>query len=386
MEVTPENSSPMHRRTFLQQAALTSVPLVLGPAVARADAPPSGLIVRQKEPENLEFPFPSLDQFIVPNERFYVRNHFPEPKVAARGWRLKVAGAVQRELELTAEELKKLPSRTVTATLECAGNGRAFLVPRESGVQWQLGAVGNAEWTGVPLETVLGRAGLKDTAVEVILEGADRGEVKGKSPGVISFARSLPLTKGKRPEVLLAYKMNGADLPRAHGFPLRAVVLGWYGMASVKWLTRLVVTDRPFEGFFQTIDYAYWERQQGLPDLKPITEIEVKALVARPAAGEILEAEKAYRVRGAAWAGSAEVVKVEVSTDGGTTWAAARLGKTVPFAWRLWEHEWRPAKAGKVVVMARATDSRGRVQPMTRNRDRRNYTIHHVLPVAVEVR
>src|SRR5262249_48730465 len=150
----------------------------------------------------------------------------------AGAWRLKVEGAVGRALELTYDDIRRMPTRTLTATLECAGNGRSFLVPKESGVQWGAGAVGIAEWGGVPLAAVLERAGLKEAAAGGVLEGADRGEVKGppKSPGVISFARGLPLARARRPEVLLAYKMNGKDLPAAHGFPLRAVVAGWYGM------------------------------------------------------------------------------------------------------------------------------------------------------------
>src|SRR5262249_49811328 len=160
----------------------------------------------------------------------------------------------------------KLPSRTIPALLECAGNGRAFLVPRARGVAWQLGAVGTAEWTGVPLSAILDRAGVRAGAVEVILEGADSGEFREdpQAPGPIHCARSLPLEKARQQEVLLAYRMNGAEITAAHGYPLRAVVPGWYGMASVKWLTRLVVSDRPFQGFFQSIDYTYFERRHGL--------------------------------------------------------------------------------------------------------------------------
>jgi DMSO/TMAO reductase YedYZ molybdopterin-dependent catalytic subunit len=225
--------------------------------------------------------------------------------------------------------------------------------------------------------------------VEVILEGADSGEIRTDptSPGVIPFARSLPLAKARKPEVLLAYSMNGKDLPAAHGFPLRAVVSGWYGMASVKWLTRLVVADRPFQGFFQSLDYSVFVRRHGLGSLVPITEMQVKAEVARPARGEVVAADSDYRVHGAAWAGEAQVSVVEVSTDGGKKWAQAKLqGKEVPFAWRLWEYTWHtPKEKGRHVVMARAADSTGRVQPMKRDPDRRNYLISHVLPVEVEV-
>jgi DMSO/TMAO reductase YedYZ molybdopterin-dependent catalytic subunit len=312
------------------------------------------------------------------------------PQLDVKNWRLKVEGAIERPLELNYDELTKMPSRTQVALLECAGNSRVFLTPKAKGVQWELGAVGNAEWTGVPLAAVLDRAGIKKGAVEVILEGADEGEIKEdpKSPGKIHFARSLPLEKARKPEVLLAHRMNGKELPPSHGFPVRAIVAGWYGMASVKWLTRIVVTDRPFQGFFQTIDYSYFERRQGLPSLVPLTEMEVKAEIARPARYEVIPAKSAYRIHGAAWAGESEVTKVEVSTDGGTTWAEARLlGKPVPHSWRLWEYEWQtPSKAGFVTVMARATDQRNRVQAGKHDPDRRGYKISHVLPVEVELR
>jgi DMSO/TMAO reductase YedYZ molybdopterin-dependent catalytic subunit len=384
------------RRSFLHTACLAALPLTVSLArLARADPPASaaafpGLILRQKEPANLEFPFPTLDRFLTPNERFYVRNHFAMPKLDAAKWTLKVEGAVERPLELSYDDLKKLPAKTLTATLECAGNSRVFLVPKPTGVLWELGAVGTAEWTGVPLAVVLDRAGIKAGAVEVILEGADSGEVKDPptSPGVIHFARSLPLEKARKPEVLLAYRMNGEDLPAAHGFPLRGVVAGWYGMASVKWLTRLIVTERPYLGYYQSLDYATWQRVNGLPTLVPITSLEVKAEIARPALDEVVTAGGTYRVHGAAWAGESEVTKVEVSGDGGRTWAEAKLlDKAVPFAWRLWEYEWHtPAKPGRVTVMARATDQRGRVQPAQHDPDRRHYLVSHILPIDVEVK
>jgi DMSO/TMAO reductase YedYZ molybdopterin-dependent catalytic subunit len=388
-------SGPMRtgRRVFLgQAAAVASWPF----SVFGAEAPPKpdregpfpGLITRVKNPTNLEFPFPTLDSFITPNERFYVRNHFAAPTIDPRTWKLRVAGAVSRELSLSLADLRKLPSRTVTATMECAGNGRAFLDPKVKGVQWALGAVGNAEWTGVPLAAVLEKAGLADRAVEVVLEGTDRGEIKDQSPGVIPFARSLPLEKARHPEVLLAHAMNGKDLPRDHGFPLRVVVPGWYGMASVKWLTRVLVTDRPFDGFFQTFDYSFWTRTRGLPSLRPVTEMQVKALVARPALHEVVKAGESYRVHGAAWAGESEVARVEVSTDGGRSWKQAKLlDKPAPFCWSRWELAWQvPKAAGKHIIMARATDRRGRTQPGKRDTDRRTYMINHVLPIEFEVR
>jgi DMSO/TMAO reductase YedYZ molybdopterin-dependent catalytic subunit len=375
------------RRDFLRRAGLASLPLLAGGAALGEDKPRPRLIVREEEPVNLEFPFESLDSFLTPNRLFYVRNHYPQPKVDLKAWRLEVVGAVKRPLTLPYDELRKLSAQTRPLTLECAGNGRAFLRPKAKGVQWELGAVSTAEWTGVPLAEVLERAGVRPGAVEVILEGADRGDPKKdmQPPGLIAFARSLPLAKARRPEVLLAWGMNGEDLPPGHGHPVRAVVGGWYGMASVKWLRRVVVTTRPFHGFDQTVDYAIWEKRDGLPTLTAITETDVKASIARPAGGERVPAGKDYRVHGAAWAGESEVAKVEVSTDGGKTWGAATLlGRPVPFCWRLWEYRWRPA-AGKYTLMARATDKRGRAQPAGRDPGRRNYMISHVRPTPVTV-
>lgn len=383
----------INRRGFLRGTAAVALQTACGGSLLgklRGDEPAvGGLIVRQKDPENLEFPFASLRSFLTPTEMFYVRNHFRAPRIDVNSWRLRIAGAVVQPLELTFDQLQALPSVTQVATLECAGNGRAFLSPKTKGVQWELGAVSTATWTGVPLATLLERAGVQPGAIEVILEGADRGEPVSdlKPPGKLSFARSLPLAKATRPEVLLAYRMNGAPLPAAHGFPLRVVVAGWYGMASIKWLERIVVTDRPFLGYDQSVDYAIWQRRAGLPSLTPISEMEVKASIARPTAGEVVPAGAAYRVHGAAWAGESDVAKVDVSTDGGKTWQPARLiDDPVPFAWRRWEFSWQPAAAGKHTLMARATDRRGRSQPLERDPDRRNYVISHVQPVEVDVR
>jgi DMSO/TMAO reductase YedYZ molybdopterin-dependent catalytic subunit len=393
----------LDRRGFLRGA--TALPLVLaaagiptalaraseGDARTRGAGRPSGLITRQTDPENLEFPFSTLEDFLTPTEQFYARTHFEVPELEASTWRLTVEGPVERPLELGYDELRRMPSRTVTALLECSGNGRVFLKPPQVGIRWELGAVGNAEWTGVPLADILERAGVKPGAVEVILEGADKGEFREplpRTPGVIPYARSLPLGRARRPEVLLAYRMNGEDLPPGHGHPVRAIVPGWYGMASVKWLRRIIVADRPFHGYFQTFQYTIWERRHGLPSLVPVTELEVKAQIARPAPHEVVPKDSTYRVHGAAWTGESEVAKVEVSTDGGRTWAEAKLtGDSTRFAWRFWGHDWQtPARAGRRLLMARATDGRGRVQPMGRDNDRRDAMISHVLPIEVEVR
>ena len=356
-----------------------------------------GRIVRSESPLNLEMPFSTVDSFITPTKSFYVRTHFPIPTIDRNAWWLHVEGEVEKPFAVNYEQLMTLESVTAPVTLECAGNNRNFLEPKVKGVQWRLGAVGTAEWTGVPLSVLLDRATLKPNACEVVLEGVDCGmlEAPKSPPGELKFARSIPLEKA-RCDVLLAYKMNGEDLPPEHGFPLRAIVPGWYAMASIKWLQRIIVTDRPFTGYYQTIDYAYWQRtdygywQRGeeVAELKPLTEMQVKAEIARPAEGETVPANTNVRVRGAAWACNVEITKVEVSTDGGTTWNQAILvGESKPNAWRFWEFDWKtPAQAGKQGLLARATDSLGRTQPVHRDPDRGTYMINHLLPIEVEVR
>jgi DMSO/TMAO reductase YedYZ molybdopterin-dependent catalytic subunit len=360
-------------------------------SVATGQNPFPGLIVREREPENLEFPFFALNSATTPTEQFFVRSHFAVPTIELCSWKLRVEGQVYRPLEVTFEELVRFPTRTITMVMECAGNSRIFLSPKVSGLQWELGAVGNAEWTGVNLADLLEKAGVKPGSVEVVLEGADTGEIKKEpvSPGKIQYARSLPLGKALDANVLLAYQMNGSSLTPAHGFPLRAVVPGWYGMASVKWLTRILVIDRVFRGYFQTSDYTFWDRRDGLPvQLLPVGEIEVKAEIARPALHEIVPADSVYRVHGAAWTGESQITKVEVSTDGGRHWDVAQLlGPSTPYSWRLWEHHWRtPAVPGPYTLMARATDARGRTQPSERDTHRGTYMITHIQPIEVEVR
>jgi len=348
-----------------------------------------GKIVRSEEPLNLEMPFEKLDGFITPTELFYVRTHFPVPKIEKKTWRLSVAGEVEKPFQINYEELLKLESRKMPVTLECAGNTRNFLDPKVKGVQWGLGAVGNAEWSGVPLSILLDRAGIKSNATEVILEGADEGRLEDpKAPsGKVRFARSIPLRKA-REDVLLAYKMNDLDLKPEHGFPLRAIVPGWYAVASIKWLQRIVVTDRPFNGYYQTLDYAYWEKRGDLAELVPISEMQIKAEIAQPMANEILRANSNVRVHGAAWTSEGEIAKVEISVDGEGNWAEAKLiDKAARNAWRLWEYDWRtPSKPGKQTLVVRATDSRGRTQPVERDPDRGTYMINHLLPIEVEIR
>jgi DMSO/TMAO reductase YedYZ molybdopterin-dependent catalytic subunit len=379
------------RRGFLQGTSALSMSLLLGERSLLGARPMQlARIQRAESPVLLETPLAALSQPVTPTELFYVRNHFAQPTLEARTWRLSVTGAVERELTLSLDDLRRMTSRSVPMTLECAGNSRASLTPAVRGVQWANGAVSTGEWTGVSLIDVLNRAGLRANAVDVILEGADRGEITAepRTPGVVHFARSLPLAKARQQSVLLAYRMGNADVPANHGFPVRAIVPGWYGMASVKWLTRIVVTDRAFNGYFQSLDYSIFERRQGVVTVTPLSEMQVKSVIVSPTPMQRIAPNTETRVHGAAWTGESSISRVEVSADGGRTWSQARLlGEARDHCWRMWEFTWRtPAQAGRVTLKARATDARGNSQPLERDTDRRNYMINHVLPVEVDVR
>jgi DMSO/TMAO reductase YedYZ molybdopterin-dependent catalytic subunit len=348
-----------------------------------------GMIIRQKEPVNLESPFDQLDAFLTPTDLFYIRSHFAAPKMDMAAYRLRIDGAVENPLSVTYDELRAMPSATRVATLECAGNGRVFLVPQVAGAQWELGAVGNAEWTGVPLRVLLERAGLVGEACEVILEGADRGLPKEEPvpPGQISYARSLSREKAMRSEVLIAYRMNGRDLPPEHGFPVRAIVPGHYGMASVKWLTHIHAVRDPFQGYWQTSDYGYWESLDTNPERRALGEMMLKSQIARPRVYESLPPNEIYTVTGTAWAGETEVTEISVSTDCGQNWREAEfVDPPTRYAWRRWKLDWlTPKTPGKYVLLARAKDARGGAQPEGHDPRYGTYVIHHPMPIEVFV-
>jgi DMSO/TMAO reductase YedYZ molybdopterin-dependent catalytic subunit len=349
-----------------------------------------GMIIRQKEPVNLEFPFDKLNSFITPNDLFYIRSHFQAPELTTDYYQLRIHGAVENPLSLDYQQLREFPSETRTATLECAGNSRIFLVPQVEGAQWELGAVGNAEWTGVPLRVLLEQTGLAKNACEVVFEGADRGTPKEQPipPGPISYARSLPLAKAVRPEVLVAYQMNGRELSRDHGYPVRLIVPGYYGMASVKWLTSIQVLEEPFQGYWQTSDYGYWDYIDGKPVRRPLSEMALKSQIARPGMYEVIPAGSDYIVTGAAWCGHSDVSEIELSTDGGQHWTAAEfMDPAQPYVWRRWQFLWHvPQKPGQYTLAARAQDATGAVQPEGHNPSHGTYVINHPLPIDVIVR
>jgi DMSO/TMAO reductase YedYZ molybdopterin-dependent catalytic subunit len=348
-----------------------------------------GLTIRQKEPKNLEAPFDPIDSYLTPSGLFYIRSHFPIPTLDQASYQLRIDGAVGRPFTLSYEELRSMPSETRVATLECAGNSRVFLVPQVPGAQWELGAVSNAEWTGVPLRALLERAGLAENACEIVLEGADRGMPSEPPlpPDPISYAWSLPRAKAIGPDVLIACQMNGRDLPRDHGFPVRAIVPGHYGMASVKWLTHIQAVPEPFHGYWMTSDYAYWASMDGRPVRRPLGEMQLKSQIARPRVYETVAANCIYTVSGAAWSGEIDVAEIAVSTDGGRTWAEAEfLDPVRRHAWRRWKFDWlAPKEPGQYTLLARAKDASGLVQPDKHDKNYGVYVINHSLPIEVFV-
>jgi DMSO/TMAO reductase YedYZ molybdopterin-dependent catalytic subunit len=293
-----------------------------------------GLVIHRAHPLNGETSIPSLLGVIMPNARFYVRNHFGIPRLDAAGFRLSVRGLADRPLDLGIDDLRRLPSETRVVTLECAGNGRSRFDPAVPGEQWDLGAVSTAEWTGVPLTEVLDRAGARQSTQEVVFRGADAGGIDGHV--IVRFERSLPYALARSGEVLLAYAMNGEPLPMEHGYPLRLIVPGWYAVASVKWLTEIELVDRAFEGHYQTDKYCYEWSRAGRIVREPVTIQQVRALITEPAP-DLEVRSGALTVRGVAWSGAAPIARVDVSVGDGH-WQEARLiGDARSRSWQGWE-------------------------------------------------
>lgn len=311
---------------------------------------------------NRGIPAEALALPITPTGLHYLLNHFDMPIVDAESWSLGVDGLVGKSLSLNLEDIKKRPKVTMPVTMECAGNGRAYMYPRPINQPWMHEAVSTAEWTGTPLKPILEEAGLSDRAVEVLFTGRDRG-IQGEEDQY--YQRSLRMEDVMRDEVLLAYEMNGAPLEIQHGFPLRLMVPGWYGMTSVKWLDRIEVIDKPFRGY----QMLFYVDSKGEDDPgTPIETIRVRALMVPPGIQIFPALERqveagSVTLTGRAWAGRNQITRVEVSTDDGATWNDATLEEPVgEWAWRGWNFEW-DAKPGKHVLMCRATDSAGNVQP-----------------------
>lgn len=345
---------------------LPSIPL-------HAQASRPELVIRNPRPLGAEAPLEALREWRTPNDLFFVRSHFGPPTTLPARWTLTVDGEVERATTLDLAGIRRLPAVTVPVTLECAGNGRGLMaLPSTSGIQWQRGAVSNAEWTGTRLANVLQRAGLRPSAAHFWMEAADSA-----GPRVPKFLRSISREVALR-DALLVWEMNGEPIPLLHGGPLRLLVPGWYGMASTKWLTHIHARATESDNNFMAKGYRY-------PDGSPVERMRVKSLIATPSDGARIPIGP-VRVTGVAWSGNGAIRQVDVSMDGGATWRPARLtGRADATAWRTWEADLPIERSGRYGVRARATDASGAVQPAVAATNPAGYSNNSIHEVRFDV-
>jgi DMSO/TMAO reductase YedYZ molybdopterin-dependent catalytic subunit len=334
---------------------------------------------------NRGMPLEALQYDVTPVGLHYLLIHFDIPALDAESWRLRVGGNVRDPLELTLDDIRARPATTLLVTMECAGNGRARLEPRPMTQPWLHEAIGTAEWTGTPLAGILEDAEVERGTVEILFTGSDHG-VEGDQE--LDYARSLPVPEAMRPEVLLAYGMNGRPLEPQHGFPLRLLVPGWYGMTSVKWLQSIEAITEPFRGHHQAVAYQLQRSEDDVPGV-PVTRMRPRALMIPPGFPDFPDRHRyvgagTITIRGRAWSGGPRVVRVEVSVDG--RWAEATLDEPIgDWAWRGWSFEWE-ASPGEHVLSCRATDERGDTQPLEQPWNLRGLSNNLVQEVRVTVR
>jgi len=355
-------SANLSRRTVLAAGIASIGGLIAcrlggsGPQAGTDALPPGGLVIRNHRALDAEAPLSQLRSFLTPNENFFVRSHFGAPTSLPADWTLTIDGAIRREMTFSLEAIRRLGSATHPITTECAGNGRGrFRLPRTGGVQWQYGAVGTAEWTGIPLALLLDQAELLPDARHLWMEGLDHAPL----PSVPKMLRSIPRELAVS-DAFLAWEMNGQPIPLLHGGPLRLLTPGWFGMASTKWLTHIHARPAVSDNYFMATGYRY-------ADGSPVERLRVKSLITAPLAGARVRAGR-ITVTGQAWSGlgAGGIRSVDVSLDDGRSWQPTRLtGKDYPYAWRGWEAELDITGPGPQRLLARATDRSGATQPRT---------------------
>src|SRR5687767_4510834 len=379
------------RRDVLSYLAAAGVAARFAPHELFAQAPrqlygKDKLIIRSLRPPDFETPVSLLNTFITPNDAFYVRSHMPIPQVDAASFALKVGGEVNSPLTLSVDEIRKLPAHTVTVTLECAGNGRAFFQPAVAGIQWEKGAVSTARFTGARMSDVLKKAGVKTAGINVEMHPADR------PPGTMpAFVRQVPMAKAMHPDTIIAYDMNGEPIPLVHGAPLRAIIPGWEGAYSVKWLNALNVLAKDSDSFWVVTGYRYPTRRVApgaavdAKDMAPLTGLVVKSLITTPANGATQAVGKIV-VGGFAWAGEDDIKAVDISIDNGASWRPARLtGEQARYAWRRFEFEFTPPRPESYLILSRATDAKGNMQPAVSQWNPSGYLWNQYDSVRIEV-
>lgn len=374
------------RRTFLAAAGTAAL---LPSVVLAAAAPPIPKDRRRMIQMNgyaidAETPLDALVTYLTPNDLFFVRQHWIPMYPGLKTWTLTVDGEVETPLQLTLADLKRMPRTSATCVLQCAGNGRSLYKPSVPGVQWKYGAVGNARWGGVRVADILKKAGLKPSARHLHTFGSD------KPPGKVPpFHRSLEMEKVLA-DAIVAYEMNGEPLPQLHGAPARLVVPGWAGDHWMKWLMRISPQPAPQTGFYMDVGYRY-PNKPGEPgvafkpeEMHPVTELFVKSNITQAPATVRVGAPAT--ITGLAFSGAPDIAKVEVTDDDGATWREAQLGpEHDPYAWRMWSYRYVPRSAGKIQLAARATDSRGGVQPKEAVWNQSGYLYNGWHSVGVEV-
>jgi sulfane dehydrogenase subunit SoxC len=334
---------------------------------------------------NHGMPLEGLRYDITPVGMHYLLIHFDIPAADLDAWTIDVGGLVERPFTLSVAELRSRPAVTMPVTMECAGNGRARLDPRPLSQPWLDEAIGTGTWTGTPLGPILAEAGLDETAVEVVFRGADHGtqyEVEH------DYERSLSVADAMRDDVLLAYELNGQPLPPQHGFPVRLLVPGWYGMTNVKWLRSITAVAEAFDGFQM---WSYRLRQHEEDEGTPVTRMMPRALMIPPGFPDFFTRSRTVdagpvTLQGRAWSGWGSVTRVEVSVDGGASWSDARLSDPVgTHAWRGWTHSWT-AETGEHELVVRAADDAGNVQPMTQPWNEHGFSNNLVQRIPIVVR
>jgi DMSO/TMAO reductase YedYZ molybdopterin-dependent catalytic subunit len=355
------------------------------------------LLVIEESPFNAEAAPHALASPITPAGAHYVRAHFGPPALSQKTHRIRVDGAVGQSLSLSLAELRARPGRSVTVTLECAGNQRLAMAPLPEGEPFGAGAVSTASWRGPSLEQILEDAGVRDDAVEILVSGADRGQPKDSdaNDAAIPYARALPLEVARAADVILALEMNGRPLPIEHGAPVRLIVPGWYGMASVKWVARISALTQPFDGWFQRRRYVYEHDGQ----VRPVELMRVTSMVVAPAENSVIPGRR-VDVWGWAWSagtslaagrrrlstGAAAIAGVDVSIDGGPFQPATLDRPLAPHAWRRFSAQLAVGHAGRHTLRSRARDAAGRVQPDVAEWNRYGYGNHAVRTVVFSSR
>lgn len=336
-------------------------------------------------PEIQGTPIHFLNEWITPEEFFFLRNHYPYPPITPISFIVEFVGSLKKQSYFHFNELLQMPSKTIVLPLECSGNRRNEFEPPTFGTQWNDGAISQGMWRGVPLQYLLSMVGVEETAYDVVFEGQDSGKIAGLE-GDHTFARSLPIKKAMHPDIIIAYELNGKPIPYKHGYPLRLIVPEWYAMASVKWLKRVIVIDQPFEGPYQKLDYHYFPYEDSNVNGVPVTIMKVNSIIQQPLPQSTKDAGR-HQIFGIAWTGAGTIEKVEISFDNGINWEKTEVTENPDetYSWVFWSYVWNAYIKGKYTIMVRATDSNGRTQPFEVEWNRLGYGYNGVSTINCEI-